>query len=275
MEWRVRYNPRFDRNYSRPGAYPGITPGDTLVSLEPDAVTAVPVTLTVYDSDTTSLTVVLRIKSLSNITPSTPTIALTRSPRSSNFLGILGGSLAVAIMVPLIAWWRKSQPRGVENTRKIYTDTTFSFSQSWATGIAAILTVVATIFTATGVLSNLVPGIDTEFFLAVTIVFGVVLTIAPLVYSALQIPDGAHVYGSRNGFVIAAAITGAAVGGQLSTVGAIISVSDLPGKAKIPLWALLGAVAIVVVWYTEMSRRQLWQLKPPAASPTPEVAALP
>jgi hypothetical protein len=271
-----------DRSYSGSAKPPTITPGKNLVALAPTTVTTVPVTLTVYDSVTTSLTAVLVITAPSGVVPSTQAITLTRSLKASNFYGILGGSLAVGAAVLFTAWIRRPRPADEDRTDQdrqprgiIYTDTTFSFNQSWATSIAAILTVVATVFTTTGVLSALVPGIDTGFFLAVTIVYGVVLTLAPLVYSALQIPRGAHVYGSRSGFIVAAAITGIAVGGQLSTVGAIIAVSDLPWKVRWILWALVGAVAALVVWYTDQTRRQLWHRPPPPAGSRPAKPALP
>ena len=275
-----------DRRYSSSAERPTITPGSKRVSLAPTSVTAVPVFLTVHDSGTTSLTAVLEVTSPSGVLPSTQSITLTRSLKASNFYGILGGSLGVGLAVLLTSWFRR-RPADDEGdgtaattgSQIIYTDATFSFSQSWATSIAAVLTVVATVFSTTGVLSSLVPGIDTEFFLAVTIVYGVVLTLAPLVYSALQIPEGTHVYGRRGGFIAAAVITGVAVGGQLSTVGAIVALSNLSCGVKWLLWVLLTAAAALVVWYTEATRGQLWQLPPPPADSTkstaPTVAALP
>jgi hypothetical protein len=263
-----------DRSYS--GTAPTITASSPFKELAPAAVTSVKVTLTVYDKDTTSLTAVLRVMSPSGVAPSTETITLTRSLKSSNFIGILIGSLILgaSVVITSIVWQKKPEPT---DPKIIYTDATFSFSQSWATSIAAVLTVLATVFSTTGVLTNLVPGIDTGFFLAVTIVYGVVLTLAPLVYSTLQKPDGSHVYGSHLGFVIAAAITAVAVGGQLSTVGAIVWLSDPNPWVR---WVFLGflvVVALVVTAYTEATRRQLWQLPKPTAdstAPAPLVTAM-
>ncbi len=130
-----------------------------------------------------------------------------------------------------------------------------------------MLTVVATVFSTTGVLSDLIPGIDTGFFLAVTITYGVVLALAPLAYSIFQIVEHNHVYGSRLGFQTAAAITGIAVGGQLSTAGAIIILSDNLGfPLRIGLLAFLGVVAVAVIAYTEATRRQLWRLQAPESA---------
>jgi len=173
----------------------------------------------------------------------------------------------------LIALYRKPKSAIQTPSGIIYTEATFSFSQSWATSITAILTVVATVFTTTGVLSKLVPGIDTTFFLAITIVYGVVLALAPLVYSALQKLKGNRVYGSRRGFILAAAITGVAAVGQLSTVGAIIALSDL-NWVKWVLYVILGAVAVLVGWYTEATKERLWQLPQPPADSPQKVAAL-
>jgi hypothetical protein len=124
------------------------------------------------------------------------------------------------------------------------------------------------VFTTTGVLTSLVPGIDTGFFLAVTIVYGVVLSLAPLVYSALQKLENGQMYGSHVGYAIAAAITAVAVGGQLSTVGAVIWLSGLNAGLRWGLLAFLIVVALLVVWYTEQTRRQLWELPKPKEDPT-------
>src|SRR5262249_38299573 len=143
--------------------------------LKATTITYVPVTLTVHDSDTTSLTVILTIRSPSGVAPSTENITLTRSPLAANFWGIVAGSVGLLALVLIVFHCYREKPTLPQQEQTtIYTNSTFSFSESWATSIAAILTVVATVFTTTGVLTSLVPGIDTEFFLAVTIVYGVV-----------------------------------------------------------------------------------------------------
>jgi hypothetical protein len=70
-------------------------------------------------------------------------------------------------------------------------------------------------------------------------------------------------FGSRVGYVIAAAITVMAVGGQLSTVGAVIWLSGLNAGLRWGFLAFLGVVSLLVVWYTERTRRQLWELPKP------------
>jgi hypothetical protein len=261
-----------DRNYVKPALPPTIAPVNKDVSLPAMSVSRIPVTLTVHDRDTTSLQVVLTVTAPSGVMPSTESITLIRSLRNSNFLGILLGSLIVglATVAVFVGFGRRSGDGAC--CEIIYTDATFSFSQSWATNIAAVLTVVATVFSTTGVLPDLVPGIDTGFFLAVTITYGVVLALAPLAYSIFQKVDNNHVYGRRFGFQAAATITGIAVGGQLSTVGAVIWLSDLSNGARYGLLIFLGVVAAAVVTYAEATRRQLWKLEkpelPPAQPPT-------
>jgi hypothetical protein len=265
-----------DRNYLKAGQAPTIT-ADGSVAIAATTVTKIPVTLTVRDKETTSLTVTLTVLSPAGVAPSTQDITLTRSPRSLNFVGILLGSLGTGSAVALLMWIRRDKRAFGRNL--IFTDSTFSFSQSWATSVSGILTIVATVFTSTGVLGDLVPGIDTGFFLTVTIVYGVVLALAPLMYLTLQQPDGNHhIYGTRQGYAVAAVITLVAVGGQLSTLGAIIWLSDLNRPLRAVLLVFLGAVAAAVVWYTEATRRQLWQLVPspaPAPGSAPATAALP
>jgi hypothetical protein len=258
-----------DRNYSKAADAPALRI-NRAVPLRATTITYVPVTLTVHDSDTTALTAILTVRSPPGVAPSTEDITLTRSPLAANFFGILAGSLILGALVLIVFFLSRGKPTlppGQDETI-IYTNSTFSFSQSWATSIAAILTVVATVFTTTGVLTSLVPGIDTGFFLAVTIVYGVVLSLAPLVYSALQKLENGQMYGSHIGYAIAAAITAVAVGGQLSTVGAVIWLSGLNAGLRWGLLIFLGVVALLVLWYTEQTRRQLWELPKPTEDPT-------
>jgi hypothetical protein len=248
-------------------------------------VTAVPVTLTVHDQQTTAMTVVLTITAPSGVAPSTVTMTLIRSARLLNFGWIFAGSLIVgaAVLVAFRRFRNTPEPLApVEGTpapdaKVIYTESTFTFSGSWATSISAVVTVVATAFTATDVLKKLVPGVDTTFFLAVTIVYGIVLSLGPLVYSALEQPVTGHTFGTKRGFRIAATITAIAVGGQLSTVGALVWLSDLNTVGRLAGLVFLGVVAALVVFYTEMTRRQLWQLRPPppaATAPVKPMSAL-
>ena len=101
-------------------------------ALAPGAVTAVPVILTVHDLVTTSVTVVVRVTSPLNVIPVSEPITLTRSPKGSNFFGILGGSLALGLGVLALAWLpfrRRDGNPGTGHPGVIYTDATFSFSQ--------------------------------------------------------------------------------------------------------------------------------------------------
>jgi hypothetical protein len=263
---RYKFDVLTDRIYSKASDVATITPNQARPLKH--GFTKVPVTLVVHDSDTTSLTATLTLRSPPGVVPSTEIITLTRSPKSLNFAAIFIASLALGVSVLYVAWFFREKPDMKADSEVIYTDATFSFSQSWATGIAGLLTIVATVFSTTGVLTVLVPGIDTGFFLAVAIVYGVVLTLAPLVYSTLEKAKDGHMYGSHHGFVIAAAITAVAVGGQFSTVGAVIWLSDLNLFLRVAFLVLLGGVAAVVIAYTEATRRQLWLLPKPPTDPT-------
>lgn len=161
-----------------------------------------------------------------------------------------------------------------DNANIVWTPSAFTFSGSWVTSISAVLTAVATVFTTTGVLASLVPGIDTSFFLGVAVVYAVVLSLAPLVYSALmRVPSGSTdgiAYGTRTAFRAAAAITTVAIGGQLSTVGAVCWLSKLSGPVRCCFLALLGIVAVVIVWYIMVSGCQLTKLAKPAPPAPPQ-----
>jgi hypothetical protein len=185
------------------------------------------------------------------------------------------GALVFLVLLGDHRWKAKLKP-SARRQKLIYTDATFSFSQSWATSIAGLLTIVATVFSTTGVLASLIPGVDSGFFLAVTIVYGMVLALAPLVYSTLQGSEGdhSHSYGTRRGFVIAATITGVAVGGQLSTLGAIIALSDLSFSLRVTIIALIAVVAGLIIAYTAATRRQLWRLPKPTIHSTTNRPAL-
>ncbi|HEY3906981.1 MAG TPA: hypothetical protein VGM14_23955 [Streptosporangiaceae bacterium] len=104
-------------------------------------------------------------------------------------------------------------------------------------------------------LADLVPGIDTGFFLAINITYGVILAIASVTYSAFQKVVNNHTYGTRIG-----------------------------QDARVGLLGFIGAIAAVIVTYTEATRRQLWRLanpdvheegEAPAPMPRSTMAALP
>jgi hypothetical protein len=260
-----------DRSHTKTSDEPSIkinTVNGLPVALRGTTVTTVPVTLTVHDQNTTTLTAVLTITKPAGVAPSTDELKLTRSPVSSNFYAIGGASLGMGLLVLLTFWRYRDKPNPPKppnpDSDIIYTESTFSFSGSWATSISGVLTIVATVFTTTGVLTSLVPGVDTGFFLTVTVVYALILSLGPLVYSALQkTSDDGLVYGTKRGFKAAAAITAAAVGGQLSTVGAVIGLSDLDGRVQVVLLVFLGVVSALMVFYAEMTRRQLWRLLAP------------
>lgn len=260
-----------DRAYTKKSPAPAVVPIKPSRMLRASSVSRVAVLLTVYDADTTSLQVVMTVAQSVGAPPSSVTITLTRTPRSSNLIWIIFGSLiAGAIVIATFAWAERNKPKA----KDIYADSTFSFGQSWATNLGAIFTAVAAIFTTTGVLSDLVPGIDTGFFLALNIGYGIVLLLPALVYSACQtLDDDNHLYGTRRGYRLAAMITGIAIGGQLSTVGAIIALSDLADTEQRLLLAFLAIVYAVVVIYMEANRRQLWDLKKPVPPKTSIVTA--
>jgi hypothetical protein len=61
----------------------------------------------------------------------------------------------------------------------------FSFKDSWLTTVATFTAVLGTILTTTGVIANLLPGLDTDRLLALNLGFGGLVLIAPVVYAAL------------------------------------------------------------------------------------------
>jgi hypothetical protein len=278
----------YSRVYSGQVKAPTISPGNAAQSgapaLAPRAVTPVPATLTVYDSDTTSLTVVVLVTSppgtdpvtLPGVASVTQQLTLTRTSRSSNLWAILAASLVMGAFVLVLS--RHKLPEREEPDSVIYADAAFSFSQSWLTIITAALTAVGAVFSTSGVLTGLLPGINTSFFTECTIVYGVVLLLGPIAYCSLQtVGTDNHIYGTHRGYVLAAAITAVAAGGQLATVGAVVALSDLGGGLRAVFFLLLIIAAGVVIAYVEATRRQLWRLRkqdPAKTAPALAIAAL-
>lgn len=258
-----------DRTYTS-GQTPTLTVTPTVLKARTD--TQVPMTLAVHETVTTTLTVVMTV-SVNNILPSSQTLTLTRSPRSTNFISIAVTSGLVGLLVFCLLYVVVGHRSSGDNANIVWTPSAFTFSGSWVTSISAVLTAVATVFTTTGVLTSLVPGIDTSFFLGVAVVYAVVLSLAPLVYSALMsVPSGSTdgvAYGTRTAFRAAAAITAVAISGQLSTVGAVCWLSDLSGPVRCCFLGLLGVVAVVIVWYIMVSGDQLTELAKPPPPPPP------
>jgi hypothetical protein len=244
----------------------------TPTALQARTDTEVPVSLRIADRTTTTLTVLLTV-SANDILPSSQTLTLTRAPLSTNFLGIALASLGLGFAVLVLLTLTLRRRTGRNNI--LWTPSTFSFSGSWVTSITAVVTAVVAVFTTTGVLTALVPGIDSSAFIGSTVVYAFVLSLAPMIYSALMTADSTvqngSAFGTRTGYRLAAAITAVAFGGQLATVGAVVSLSSMPLELRTGLMALLGVAAVVMVVYVWRSGDQLSKLtdpSPPATAPT-------
>jgi hypothetical protein len=71
-------------------------------------------------------------------------------------------------------------------SRPLYAATAWTFSGSWATNITAAVAVVATLLTAGGTVSELLPGVEIGRFSLLIAMAGGVTLVAPLVFGALN-----------------------------------------------------------------------------------------
>lgn len=128
------------------------------------------------------------------------------------------------------------------------------FSASWASNITVVGALLGTILSA-GVLPKASPT-STATYAGLNLFFGVLILLAPLVYTATQGPvEGEH-EGYVLAFLISCAITLWAVGGELATVlelfRKIHMAKSMPEAAVWIMWA-----AVVVAWALIM--RYAWR----------------
>jgi hypothetical protein len=155
-----------------------------------------------------------------------------------------------------LGWW----------TGDVFTPSTWSFKDSWATNITAFGAVLGVITGTTNPLQSLAPTVPSYPFVILGLLFGGTVALSPLVYAALAkspSPDGkGSVNGSVGGLLISSTVTLFATFGELSAIAVFLDVSAVTTGERWLLIGALSAAALFVALYAIRSFRALVKFVP-------------
>jgi len=178
----------------------------------------------------------------------------------------LFGAVGILVLVFLGILIRKDEKFPAPNS-PVHTDAAWSFSDSWATNITVIGALLTTILGATDILNEILPGVSLTRFSALSLVFGVIATGAPLVYILFGHREEVDQSGTKTevtrgtagGLIAAAALTSVAVVGQLRTIGLLVQIATSDSTVKATLLGLLIAAGVAIGLYAV--RSLLWLIR--------------
>lgn len=162
--------------------------------------------------------------------------------------------LVAVIVVVIVALTLRLQRK----PRKITEGPTWSFHDSWATNLTALGAVLATILAASGFLSDVLPGVSTGTFLGFSLLYGLLILIAPVVFQALSLWSGEPNYW---GLLVAGGIVLWATMGELATAVILVNQGWLPGWG---VWTIFVAGAAALACYVRASILPVIAPAPPA-----------
>jgi hypothetical protein len=154
----------------------------------------------------------------------------------------------------------------------VYTASTWSFKDSWATNVTAIGAVLGTVTGSTTFFPSASGAANPNAlsFITLFIFLGGAAGLSPLIYASLAVkPPHNHpdfVSGTVGGLLLANTVTLFATLGELATVGMIVDVSSVTTGERILLIAALAFAAFFVIVYAIRSFWALAQAKQPSPS---------
>ncbi|MER6099918.1 hypothetical protein ABT154_29485 [Streptomyces sp. NPDC001728] len=171
----------------------------------------------------------------------------------------LGGAAVLALVVLVLmivpGRWLWAEVKPGWHSRILPIDVPWAAKDSWVTNITALGALLGTFLAATGVIQEWLPGISLSRFLTMNLLFGGLILIAPVVYSAsctypLEADSGdprrLKPTGHGWGIVASAFVTVFGVFGQLSMILAmsIASTAELSAKWLVSVALVLSAAAV-------------------------------
>jgi hypothetical protein len=131
---------------------------------------------------------------------------------------------------------------------------TWSFSGSWASNLTALGAILGTVLAATGFLTDVVPGISTGMFVAISLLFGFLVLVAPVIFVAMHDRSGKPSY---LGLLVAATFTLWAAIGELASVAQLTARAGLSPSLQAAPWIVVAVLMIVLGAYTRTSIAQV------------------
>lgn len=129
---------------------------------------------------------------------------------------------------------------------------------SWASSLTALGAALGTVLAATGFLTDVVAGLSTGMFAAMSLLFGFLVLLGPVLYTAFHNRDGEPTYVR---LLIAAGLTVWAAIGELITAAQLVSRAGLGQGAQVVPWIVATVATLLLGAYTRTSIAQVLRRK--------------
>jgi hypothetical protein len=154
----------------------------------------------------------------------------------------------------------------------------WDFSKNFAANLTLVGALLATILAA-GVLPDDTSYLPKATYGVLSVLFGIVVLVAPLAFLAFQKPtgtvdkDGEMYQGVAGAFLLAALLTVWGVGGELATAGALVGEigqsTSVPYSVVLAVWGLLLVASVLTALYSTKRIRDMARLQVPPKPPKP------
>jgi hypothetical protein len=163
---------------------------------------------------------------------------------------------AAAFVMTFVSWRRVKVNRrddGLATKERpplgyvVFPGASWSFTGSWATSLTGVGAILGLILSASGLLSDVLPGLAVGLIAGVNIAYLLLVGLAALVFKASHDVDARPTYGA---FLLAGFVTLWAV------VGELLTIAQLAGRGGVPwaaLWTILAVMTLFIYLYQERS----------------------
>jgi hypothetical protein len=229
-------------------------------------VTPLRVTVPVGHRSSGDMQVALYLKASPDSVVST-SVPFQRDPSQIDVLPPLVGGLILAVVVLVTALVSAAAPRRGPS-EPIEAASNFSFSSSWATNVVGLGALLSTVLASTDVLSVVVAGVSVTRLLAVNVVFGGLVALAPLAVLAFSNRSQGTMRPTLFSFSLGCLLTTWAALGQLFGLVSLLGTARPSAGVGFSLGSLLGIAAAILVVYVFRSVHDQ-ATKPPTLAQLP------
>jgi hypothetical protein len=167
---------------------------------------------------------------------------------------VLSKPVIGAVLLPaiLLLWkdrdlrhrFKKENASLIWKTPLRISDPKWSFTESWASNIAAVGAILGTVLASKDFVTDALSGLSIAGFVGLSLVFGLVALFAPVVFAALMY-DGKGTYG---GLMLAGYVTTCAIVGELLTLAILVHRGGMPQVLGLVVNFFAWGVLTVYLW---------------------------
>jgi len=162
-------------------------------------------------------------------------------------------ALVASVALVACGWLASGQPRS-ELTHRVPGPVGWDFSTSWASNFTVVGAILGTTLSAQILPSTTVVLPSPNDYTSLSLLFAVLVVVAPFVYSGLLLTsDASGTQGQCWELLVACSLTLWGVIGELGTVGLVFyeaqHAHELAQGAVVPLWIVLGAAIALTAPY--------------------------